>query len=152
RYDSPLAVPLIGLQTVMPFLLWRLCYLMLAGRRGTVAKDRFRDHLFYLLPLWGGTQTPYGKGHGYLVQKKADAEPALAASRLAGLKLLGLSWVWAAVDAALDAGVHGGAAPGLGWLTAHALAVPRLGEAIAAGPASLGLATRWGAVLAGLVD
>ena len=149
--ESTLAIPLIGLQTVLPFLLWRVSYLMLAARRGTVAKDRFRDHLFYLFPLWGGTGTPYGKGHGYLMQRKAVSSGDLAASELAGIKLLGLAWVWTGVNLVFEAAVHGDVTPGLGWLAAHGPALPRLGQAIAAGPASYGLLARWGAVAAGLV-
>jgi hypothetical protein len=149
--ESALGIPLIALQTVLPFLLWRVSYLMLAGRRGTVAKDRFRDHFFYLFPLWGGTQTPYGKGHGYLMQRKATASADLAAAELAGIKLLALAWVWTAVNLVFEAAVHGDPTPGLGWLAAHGPAVPRLGQAVGAGPASYGLAARWGAVAAGLV-
>lgn len=148
---SPLAILLIGVQTVLPFLLWRVSYLMLAGRRGTVAKDRFRDHLFYLFPLWGGTHTPYGKGHAYLMQRKATSSADLAASRLAGIKLLVLAWVWWGAALALDAGVHSDAGTGLEWLAAHGLGLPRLGRAVGVGPASYGLATRWAAVAAGLV-
>src|SRR6185295_8228363 len=128
-----------------------MTYLMLAGRRGTVARDRFRDHLFYLLPIWGGTQTPYGKNHSYLMQKKVESSADLAATRLAGVKLLGLAWVWTGVNLVFDAAVHGDPNPGLGWLSAHALGLPRLGEALGAGPAHYGLATRWGAVAAGLL-
>jgi hypothetical protein len=149
--ESALGIPLIALQTVLPFLLWRVSYLMLAGRRGTVAKDRLRDHLFYLFPLWGGTNTPYGKGHGYLMQRKATSSADLAAAELAGIKLLALAWVWAGVNVVFEAAVHGDPTPGFGWLAAHGPALPRLGQALAAGPASYGLLTRWGAVVAGLV-
>jgi hypothetical protein len=151
EHETPLAVPLVGLQTLMPFLLWRVSYLMLAGRRGTVGRDRFRDHLFYLLPLWGGTQTPYGKGHGYLMQRKATSEADLALARLAGLKLLALAWIWWGAAHALDAWVHGDTTAGLDWLAAHALGWPRLGEAVHNGPASYTLPMRWAAVAAGLV-
>src|SRR6185369_7651158 len=126
--ESPLAIVLVGIEAIAPFLLWRVSYLMLAGRRGTVAKDRFRDHLFYLLPLWGGTQTPYGKGHGYLMQRKATSSADLAASELAGVKLLGLAWVWPVVNLVFEAAVHGDPTPGLGWLAAHGPALPRLGQ------------------------
>ena len=57
---------------VFPFLVWRCSYVMLAGKRGSAAASRFRDHLFYSLPVWGGT-TPLGKGYGYLQQARADA-------------------------------------------------------------------------------
>jgi hypothetical protein len=151
EHETPLAVPLVALQGLMPFLLWRVSYLMLAGRRGTVAKDRFRDHLFYLLPFWGGTQTPYGKGHGYLMQRKAVSETDLATSRLAGIKLLALAWVWWVAGRALDAWVHADTTVGLDWLAAHALGWPRLGDAVGSGPEHYTLAMRWAAVFAGLV-
>ncbi|HVQ23816.1 MAG TPA: hypothetical protein VMV01_01495, partial [Planctomycetota bacterium] len=151
EHDTPAAIPLVGLQTLSLFLLWRVSYLVLAGRRGTVAKDRFRDHLFYLLPLWGGTKTPYGKGHGYLMQRYASSSADLAVTRLAGIKLLGLAWVWAGVTLLVQAGVHGNGPAGLGWLAAHGLGIPLIDDAIVAGPATHSLATRWGVVLAGLV-
>jgi len=150
--ESPLAIVLVGIQAIVPFLLWRVSYLMLAGRRGTVAKDRFRDHLFYLLPLWGGTQTPYGKGHGYLMQRMATSSADLAASRLAGIKLLGLAWVWRGAVMLVDAAIHGDPVAGLGGLAAHGLGLPHLGVAVGRGPASYALAMRWGAVAVGLVD
>jgi len=151
RHETPLAVPLVALQALMPFLVWRVSYLMLAGRRGTVAKDRFRDHLFYLMPAWGGTQTPYGKGHGYLMQRRAVSAADLAVSRLTGIKLLGLAWVWWGAGHALDAWVHGDGTVGLDWLAAHALGWPRLGDAVGNGPEHYTLAMRWAAVAAGLV-
>ena len=151
EHEAPAAIPLVGLQTVALFLLWRVSYLMLAGRRGTVAKDRFRDHLFYLLPLWGGTKTPYGKGHGYLMQRYATSEADLAATRLSGIKLLGLAWVWAGVDLLVHAAVHGIGAPGLGWLAARGLGIPLIDDAILAGPSTHALVVRWGVVLAALV-
>ena len=42
-------------RNLFPFLVWRCSYVMLAGKRGSAAASRFRDHLFYCLPIWGGT-------------------------------------------------------------------------------------------------
>jgi hypothetical protein len=151
REGDAAAIPLRGLEVILGFLLWRVSYLMLAGRRGTVAKDRFRDHLFYLLPLWGGTRTPYGKGHGYLMQRMAVSSVDLAASRLAGVKLLLLAWVWTGTLRMLEAGLHGDATTGLTWLAAHGLGCPHLGQAIDLGPAHYTLLTRWVTVLVALV-
>ena len=148
---SALDVLTASLEIVLPFFVWRVSYLMLAGRRGTAAKHRFIDHLFYLVPVWGGSKTPYGKGHGYLTERRVDGDTELAAVRLAGIKLLGLAWILMVVDAALKAGVHGDTIRGFGFLTTHALGWPRLHDAVLAGPASYGLLERWGIVIVNLV-
>jgi hypothetical protein len=149
---SALDVLSATLELVLPFLVWRVSYLMLAGRRGTAAKHRFWDHLFYLVPLWGGSRTPYGKGHGYLMERRVEGATELAATRLAGIKLLGLAWIWAAVHMALAAGVHGEDVDGFGFLVPYAPGLARLPEAVLAGPASYGLLERWAIVFVYLVE
>lgn len=51
-----------GCAGLMPFLLWRLCYLLQQAQRGRMAGSGLLDHALYVWPLWGGTDTPYGKG------------------------------------------------------------------------------------------
>ena len=77
-----------------PFLIWRCGYMLLSGQRGKAAGTAFRDHLFYIWPVWGGTETPAGKGADYLTQCEAQSADAYARSVLAGVKLLILSRVW----------------------------------------------------------
>ena len=77
-----------------PFLIWRCGYMLLSGQRGKAAGTAFRDHLFYIWPIWRGTETPAGKGADYLTQCEAQSADAYAHSVLAGVKLLILSRVW----------------------------------------------------------
>lgn len=84
---------LMGLAILYPMLLWRLGYLLLAGQHGRMATG-VRDHLFYLWPAYGGSDTPYGKGLAYLSQNEAGTTHELARSQLAGVKLLLLALAW----------------------------------------------------------
>jgi hypothetical protein len=127
----------------LPYLLWRLGYLILSGQRGKAAGTSFRDHLFYLWPLWGGTNTPYGKGLDYLSQREAQTPDAYARSVLAGTKLLLLALLWAGADLLLGAVVSGEAKnPLLRLWDGYSLAVPRL-RAIVNGAADVSLFTTW---------
>jgi hypothetical protein len=70
--NSTLRTLLIGFAFVMPFLVWRVGYMIFAGQRGRMAGTRFVDHLFYIYPAWGtGSDTPYGKGWDYLSANEA---------------------------------------------------------------------------------
>jgi hypothetical protein len=80
---------LIGCAFVMPFVVWRVGYMMFAAQRGKMGGTRFTDHLVYIYPVWGtGSDTPYGKGWDYLSANEAKDVEALAKSQLAGVKLL----------------------------------------------------------------
>ena len=89
---------LLLLAMTIPFLIWRCGYMVLMIRRGKIDTTTFRDHLFYLLPAWNGTHTPYGKGLDYLSQCEAHTDEAYAKSVLAGVKLLLLSMLWLAMS------------------------------------------------------
>ena len=136
-----------GLVLALPFLLWRLGYLLMSGQRGRMTGTRFPDHLLYLYPAYGGTNTPYGKGIDHLARHEARTEEALARSQLAGVKLLILAWLY---DRGLDlmAGLVHGQPTGL--LAAYGLGLPRLETLIPAGAGAPWLAA-WAAVYAGLV-
>jgi hypothetical protein len=90
-----------------PFLMWRASYLLKTAAAGRAAGTSLQDHLFYLVPAFGGTTTPYGKGMEYLNRCEARNAEAFARSQLAGLKLLVLAIVLTVVLALLDALVHG---------------------------------------------
>ncbi len=77
--------------------IWRVSYLLTQAQRGRTANTRFRDHLLYLVPLYGGSPTPMGKGLEYLSRHEANDAQSIARSQLAGLKLLILALVWGAV-------------------------------------------------------
>lgn len=98
---------LLGVAVLFPVLLWRLAYLVLAGQHGRLAASTWRDHLLYLWPAWGGTDTPYGKGLAYLSQCEAKTTETLARSQLAGIRLLLLAVLWRLVLTAFNAVVHG---------------------------------------------
>jgi len=97
----------VGVAVVAPFVVWRCGYLVLAGQRGTTAGTRFHDHLFYMLPIFGGGSVPYGKGHDQLQRDRATDARARAGAQLAGLKLLMLAWAWKAVRRGLELALHG---------------------------------------------
>jgi len=86
--------PWFGVLSLVPFMAWRLSYMVMQGSRGKLAGTHFRDHLFYLIPVYGGTGTPYGKGMEYLSRHEALDATSFARSQLAGIKLLVLSAVW----------------------------------------------------------
>lgn len=123
-----------------PFLVWRCAYLLLAGRRGTAAGTRFRDHLYYLCPPWGGTSTPYGKGYDTLREAATETPEAVARAQMAGLKLLCLAWIWTGVDEllALAFGSKG-------------LGLPRLATLVAAGTKDVALPVLWASLVVDLI-
>lgn len=100
-------VLLLGVALLFPLLLWRLAYLMLAGQYGRMGETTWRDHLMYLWPAYGGTDTPYGKGLAYLSQCEARTTETLARAQLAGIRLLLLAVVWRLVLTAFNAVFHG---------------------------------------------
>jgi len=111
----------------LPYLLWRLGYLILSGQRGKAAASRFRDHLIYLWPLWGGTNTPFGKGLDYLSRCEAKTPEAYARSVLAGTKLLLLILLWEAAKLVMGAAIYGDPKnPLLSRWGGYSLAIPRL--------------------------
>ncbi|HWH76846.1 MAG TPA: hypothetical protein VNT76_05720 [Candidatus Binatus sp.] len=79
---------LVLLAISLPILLWRCGYMLMSGQRGKTQRTKFYDHLFYLWPAWGGTNTPIGKGHDYLSQCEAKTPEAYARSVLAATKLI----------------------------------------------------------------
>ena len=91
----------------LPFLLWRCGYMLLSGQRGKAGRTTFRDHLFYLWPVWGGTHTPIGKGADYLSQCEAQTPERYARSVLAALKLILLALVLELLRLVLGAILYG---------------------------------------------
>ncbi len=127
-------IPWLGVLAMVPFLAWRLSYLVMQGSRGKVAGTRFRDHLFYLVPVFGGTQTPYGKGLDYLTRHEARDPGAFARSQLAGIKLLLLAILWIYVREFMDAAVFGHTVERLtAWPQGWTLGLSRLAEYLQSG-------------------
>jgi len=123
-------IVLMGLAINLPYFLWRVGYLLMSGKRGKMAGSGFKDHLMYLWPSYGGSDTPYGKGLEYLSRNEANDEGALARAQLAGIRLLLLALVWKVVMAILDGLVFGtdnSVQQAMGGFT---LGMPRLKELI----------------------
>lgn len=78
---------LVGAALFFPLLLWRLGFMLFTAQRGKLAGTTFRDHWFYLWPVWGGSSVPYGKGLDYLKSCEAKDEETLARTQLSALKL-----------------------------------------------------------------
>jgi hypothetical protein len=126
--------------------------MILSAKRGSAAGTRFADHVSYCLPVWGGTFTPYGKGHDYLAGQSMEDDFDLARTRLAGLKLLLLAWVWTKALFFFNAVTVGSRAPYIGTLPAGwSLGLPGLTTAIWTGPAPYGAGGCWIVLLAEFV-
>jgi len=100
-------IVLVGLAIRLPFFLWRVGYMLMSAKRGKMAGTGFKDHLMYLWPSYGGSNTPYGKGLEYLSRNEAKDEEALARAQLAGIRLLLLAALWNVVMAILNGLVFG---------------------------------------------
>jgi hypothetical protein len=128
----------LGLAIVYPVVIWRCAYLVLAGQHGRMKGTGVTDHLVYLWPAYGGSNTPYGKGLSYLSQNEASTTEALARSQLAGIKLLLLAVVWRLVLTLFEGTVYG---PGNGLTRATGgltLGVPDLSTLLVqAGPVAV---------------
>lgn len=141
------ALAFSGVVLTLPFLLWRLGYLVMSGQRGRMSGTRFSDHLLYVYPSYGGSNTPYGKGLDYLGRHEAHSQEELTRSQLAGLKLVVLAWIWSRALDLMRGLVY--AEPG-GTLSAHGLGVARLGSLLPAG-GQAAWAASWAAVYSDLL-
>ena len=127
----------------LPFLIWRCGYMLMSGQRGKAKGTAFRDHLFYLWPIWGGPDAPAGKGWDYLSQCEAQSTEAYARSCLAGIKLLILALVWKLSLVVLPALVYGDPkSPLTHLLGSYSLGIPRI-RGIVYGDVSVSLLTTW---------
>jgi hypothetical protein len=140
-----------ALRYLLPFLVWRCGYLLWAGQRGTIASTGFADHAFWLLPVYGGSNTPHGKGRDYLQRYRAEGPQAVAASQLGGLKLLGLSVVWTYVRQFYVAAVNGVDAGFAARLVmGHSLGIPRL-QLVLADTVGVSVPTLWSSLVLELI-
>ncbi len=139
---------LVGLAILLPFFVWRCGYMLLSAQRGRMTGTRFRDHLIYLFPLWGGTDVPYGKGLDYLSRWEARTPEDLARSQLAGVRLIVLGATWAAAGTAMDATVF--AVPDAAGSSRLAFGVPHL-EPLVNGGVQATLLSSWASIYCELV-
>jgi len=126
-----------------PFLLWRASYLFKSAAAGRTAGTKLQDHLFYLVPVFGGTNTPFGKGFEYLGRTEARNPEAAARSQLAGIRLLALAVVLSVLLDLMLAVVHGRMDTIFrASLARWSLGLPILGEVLA-GDGNPGVALGW---------
>jgi hypothetical protein len=146
------------LLSVLPFVVWRCCYILLSGQRGSAKSTTIADHMIYALPVFGGTGVPYGKGYDYLKRFWAADPEALARSQLAGLKLLFLYWLWIIVKRAILVVAYGEYKGRASFLADSSIAqaldlgIPHLSDLIASSataPPELGVA--WISLLLALI-
>jgi hypothetical protein len=127
----------------IPYLIWRCGYMLMSGQRGNAAGTAFRDHLFYIWPIWGGYNNPIGKGAEYLTQCEAQSADAYARSVLAGIKLLILSRLWDLARLVMDALVYANPKnPLTPLLGEYSLDFPRM-QSVLTGDAPASLLTNW---------
>ena len=141
--------PLAALAEIVPWLLWRVCFLIQFATRGRMAATKFSDHLFYLWPMVGTHGSPYGKGLAYLSSREAEDDEAFAASRLAGLKLLLLATLWEFVLRAFDMLVYGSPKTRPLADLGFNLGLPTLEQAIASG--DTGIVMAWISIFVELI-
>jgi hypothetical protein len=142
----------IEVLALAPFLLWRASYLFKSAAAGRTAGTKLQDHLLYLVPVFGGSNTPYGKGFEYLGRCEARTAEANARSQLVGLRLLALAVVLQVLLELMFAVVHGRTDTVLfrASLAPWSLGLPTLGD-ILAGTANPAAGTGWLAVYLELI-
>lgn len=135
--------PPVAVVLLVAFSIWRIGFMVQSGKRGSIKETGFASHLFYCVPSFGGSHTPYGKGYDYLVAKQAESRDAIARSQLAGLKLLLLAWLWTAVLPVFEHPdrVGGDYAPRLQWIASW----------VGAAPVPLELGIAWAGLLADMI-
>ena len=136
---------LLGLAIMVPALIWRCSYMVLAGQHGRMKGTGITDHLFYLWPAYGGSDTPYGKGLAYLSQFEAKTTDELARSQLAGIKLILLAVLWRLVLTAFEGLVYGPGNRLTQAIGGHTLGLPELQNLLVLG-AQAPLAQSWAGI------
>ena len=124
---------ILAIGLMAPFMLWRFGYLFMAAQYGRIAGTRFSDHLLVLWPAYGGSNTPYGNGLGYLARSEATDRESLARSQLAGIKLILLGTFLDIVRGAFKAFVYGPGTPLTETFGGLTLGIPKLDGLVAAG-------------------
>lgn len=100
-------LPQMGLLSLGLFILWRASYMFKSAAQGKTEGLSIRDHFFYLVPVFGGTNTPFGKGLDYLGRHEAQDREAFTRSQLAGIKLLIVAIVLTLVLGIMETLLHG---------------------------------------------
>jgi hypothetical protein len=126
--------PRFGILSLLPFMAWRLSFMVMQGSRGKLKDTLFKDHLFYLVPVYGGTVTPYGKGLEFLSRHEAADAAQFSRSQLAGMKLLVLAAAWYLARDLMDVALFGESAQYLTfWPESWRMGLSRLPEILQEG-------------------
>jgi hypothetical protein len=144
--SGPWRQVLAGVALIFPLLIWRFAYVLLSGQYGRMAGTRFSDHFLTLWPIYGGSNTPYGSGFGYLSRCEARTDEDLARSQLAGIKLLVLCACWMGVLEFMEAVLYGPGNELTQKLGGYTLAVPKLGRMVGGEVAGSALWVSWLAI------
>lgn len=117
-HAGPWRSVMVAVALMLPFMLWRFGYLLMAAQYGRIAGTRFSDHVWVLWPAYGGSHTPYGNGLGYLARFEAKDRESLARSQLAGLKLILLGAILDLIRDGFKSFIYGPMIPRLDGLVA----------------------------------
>lgn len=126
-------VVILGIVLFLPKILWRCGYMFYAGQNGKIKNHPFMQQLICLFPIFGGTNTPYGKGLDFLSKFEAGTIDALARSQLAGIKLLLLSATWALLLYLMEAFVYGSGNELTQSTGGKTIGIPKLSELVPQG-------------------
>lgn len=139
-----------GVAFLFPFLLWRCGYMLMSGQSGRAAGTSFAHQLIVIWPVFGGSNTPYGKGLEYLSKFEAKTEEELAQSQLAGIKLLILAALWHLGSTLMEGVLYGPGNAVTLALGGHTAGIPKLGSLVAQGTAAP-LYASWASIYCELV-
>jgi hypothetical protein len=131
--SGPWRAVMIGVALFFPKILWRCGYMLYSGQSNKIAGSSFMQQLICLFPVFGGTNTPYGKGLDFLSKFEAKTPEALAKSQLAGIKLLLLSGLWGLVLFVMDGLVYGSGNRLTQAFGGHTLGIPKLAQLLPQG-------------------
>ncbi len=148
---GPLREIFVAVALVFPMLLWRLGYVLLSAQYDRIKGTRFSDHFLTLFPAYGGSNTPYGSGLGYLSRFEARDNEQLARSQLAGLKLFALAGVLRMVEHVFMGTIYGPGNTLTARLDGTTLAIPRMDALIATGEVASAPWQGWLAVYCELI-
>jgi hypothetical protein len=143
-------IVMIGVALFFPKILWRCGYMLFAGQSGRMAGTGFMQQLICIFPVFGGTNTPYGKGLDFLSKFEAKTPVALAKSQLAGIKLLLLSGLWGLTLIVMEALIYGSGNQLTQLLGLHTLSVPKLAQLVPQGTGASRL-NAWASIYCELV-
>lgn len=141
---------LLGVVFFLPKLIWRCGYMLSSGQNGRAAGTSFFHQLICLFPVYGGTNTPYGKGLDFLSKFEAKTVEELTRSQLAGIKLLILACLWQLGLVMMEGFVYGPGNHVTRALGGHTIGIPKLEQLLTLG-AGAPRYTSWASIYCELI-